>query len=115
MAFDGCGRRHRGTDQMRAATFALASFEVAVAGARTSFARSKLIGVHRQAHTATRLAPIKAGFLEDLIEAFFFGLQFDLPAARHDHRIDIAMKHDDLSPRPLPLANLRFARWYTNR
>ena len=87
--FHSGGRGHRWTDQVSSAAFALASFKVAVAGAGTAFTRSKLVWVHRQAHAAACLTPIEARLFEDLVEPFFFGLDFDLPAAWYHHRIDI--------------------------
>ena len=49
---------------MGAAAAALAAFEVAVAGARRPLAGRQLVGVHRQAHRAARLAPVGAGGAE---------------------------------------------------
>src|SRR5712691_6595965 len=37
MPGDGCGRSHDRADQVRAAVFALAAFEIAIAGAGTAF------------------------------------------------------------------------------
>ena len=74
---------------MRAAPFALAAFEVAVAGRGTALARRELVGIHCQAHAAARLTPLEARLSKDLIEAFGFGLLLDLAAAGHDHRADV--------------------------
>ena len=49
----------------------------------------ELVGVHRQAHAAAGLAPFEAGFVEDAVEPFGFGLLLHLPAAGHDHRVDV--------------------------
>ena len=53
-------------------------------------ARFELIGVHRKAHAAAGLAPLKPGFHEYLVEPFLFGLFFDQAAARDDHGADAA-------------------------
>ena len=70
--------------------FALPAFEVAVAGAGTTFARSQFVGIHRQAHAATSFAPIKTSFFEHFIQAFFFGMHFYFAATRYDHRVYFA-------------------------
>src|SRR4051794_25729273 len=88
MASDRSRGGHRRADQMGAAAFALPAFEVAVARARTTLTRRENVGIHAQAHAAASFAPVETGLLENAIEAFFFGLLFDLAAARHDHRID---------------------------
>ena len=59
-----CNRRrgrHRGRDQMRAATLALAAFKIAVRGRSTTLAGRELVGIHGQAHAAARLAPVETG------------------------------------------------------
>eukprot|EP00951_Prasinocladus_malaysianus_P040320 scaffold461954_cov20-Prasinocladus_malaysianus.AAC.1 len=43
----------------------LAALKVAIGRGGASLARLKLVGVHRQAHGAARLAPVKAGLNED--------------------------------------------------
>src|SRR5262249_3531770 len=83
----GC---HGGGDEVRAAAFALAAFEIAVAGAGTALAGLELVGIHRQAHAAAGFTPVEAGFFEDAIEAFLLGLLFHLAAAGNDHGIDRA-------------------------
>ena len=86
VAFDRRGRRHRRADQVGAAAGALAAFEVAVAGRGAALAGLEPVGVHRQAHRAAGLAPLEAGALEDLVEAFALGLLLHQPGARHHHR-----------------------------
>src|SRR5271163_2138201 len=71
---------------MCAATAALATFEVAVAGRRASFAGGKDVGVHTQAHAAAGLAPIEACGGKDLVEALFLSLGLDSLRARDNHR-----------------------------
>ena len=61
---------------MCAPTTALAAFEVAVAGGSTAFAGFQAVGIHGEAHGATRFAPFKTSGEEDFIEAFFFCLFF---------------------------------------
>src|SRR6476661_4450868 len=79
---------HSGGDEVGAAAFALATFEVAIAGAGAALARFELVGVHGQAHAAAGFAPFKAGFLEDAVESLGFGVAFHLTTAGDDHRVD---------------------------
>src|SRR4051812_14686719 len=67
VAGDGGGRRDRGGHGVGSATFALAAFEVAVAGARGAFARRQLVGVHGQAHRAAGLTPLESRRREDRV------------------------------------------------
>ena len=83
---------------------ALAAFEVAVRGRGAALARLQLVGVHRQAHAAARLAPLEAGGFEDLVQPLGLGLLFHLHRARHDHRVDIAV---DLLPSTISAAARR--------
>ena len=46
----------------------------------------KPVGVHRQAHAATRLAPLGAGLGEDAVQPLGLGLVPHLLASRHDQR-----------------------------
>src|SRR4051794_33168078 len=63
-----CGRGgHGGGDQVGAAPLSLSPFEVPVAGRSAALARLERVGVHAQAHAATRLAPFKACLREDLV------------------------------------------------
>src|SRR5262245_6464796 len=66
----GHGWRH----EVRPAPLALTAFEVAVAGAGATLARLQLVGIHRQAHAAAGLAPVKSCFLENLVEPLCFRL-----------------------------------------
>ena len=65
-----CGR-----DQVGAAALALPALEVAVGGGRGALPRRELVGVHAQAHRATRVPPFGAGRREDLVQALVHGLQ----------------------------------------
>src|SRR2546422_915618 len=68
-----CRRRER-RGQERPATLALAALEVAVRRADGHLAGRELIAVHRDAHRAARLAPVRAGGAEDLVEPLRLGL-----------------------------------------
>ncbi len=61
VAGDGRGRGDGRGDQVGSTAAALATFEVAVAGAGRALALRQLVGIHRQAHAAARLAPIGSG------------------------------------------------------
>src|SRR5215203_1888592 len=78
-------RRHRRTDEMRAAAGTLTAFEIAIGSRCATFARRQLIFVHAQAHRAPGLAPFEAGFDEDLVEAFLFRLPLHEARTRHHH------------------------------
>src|SRR5512141_285459 len=75
----GC-RSDRHRHQMRAATLALASLEVAVGRRRAALLRGELVGVHAQAHRTAGAAPLASGLLDDHVEALVLGLQ------AHPHR-----------------------------
>src|SRR4051812_23167720 len=66
-------RRHRRRDQMGAALKSLAAFKVAVRGGGAALFGRELVGIHRKAHRAARLAPFESGAHENLVEAFGFG------------------------------------------
>src|SRR5665213_1979206 len=74
MPRDRRSRRHGRRDQVCAAFVALPAFEVAVRGRGATLARLELVRVHGEAHRAARLAPVEAGGLENLVEAFGFRL-----------------------------------------
>ena len=80
--------RHRRRYQMGAPAAALTAFEIAVGGGGAAFARGQLVGIHRQAHGAARIAPFKAGFDKDLVQAFFLGLMLHQARARHHDGVD---------------------------
>src|SRR6266404_3882919 len=81
MAGDGGGGGHYRADEVRAAVFALAALEVAVAGAGAAFVGRQDVGVHADAHAAAGVAPLETGGAENLVEAFFFGLRLDAARA----------------------------------
>ena len=83
LAGDGGGGGGERAGQEGAPAFALAAFEVAVAGADRVLAGLELVAVHGDAHAAARFAPFGAGFFEDLVQTFGFRLAFDLLRARH--------------------------------
>src|SRR5262249_36932111 len=68
MARDGRRSRHRRRNEVRAASIALASFEVAVGSRGAAFAGLELVRIHGEAHRAPRLAPLKTGFDKNLVE-----------------------------------------------
>src|SRR5579862_6418440 len=80
-------RRHRRTDQVCAATLALTPFEVAIRGAGASLSRLEHVGIHREAHAASRLAPLEAGFSEYFVEPETFRLGLHFLRAWHHHRM----------------------------
>src|SRR5690349_7709388 len=86
MPGDRCRCGHCGTDQVGAAALALATLEIAVRRRCAALAGTEAIGVHPEAHGASRLAPLEAGVAKYAIEAFFFGLGLDDARARHDER-----------------------------
>src|SRR5829696_4290680 len=68
-----CRRRgHHRTHEMRASAATLTPFEVSITRRRTALARLQSIGVHAEAHRASRLAPFKTRFVENAIEPFAF-------------------------------------------
>src|SRR5271163_2128432 len=80
-------RRHRGTHEMSPAALALPPFEVAIRRAGASLARLQHVGIHREAHAASRLAPLEAGFPENFVESETFRISFDVLRSRHHHRM----------------------------
>ena len=50
-----------------------------------TFARRKHVGIHRQTHAATGLAPLHTRLAENLVEPFGLRLTLDQSAAGHDH------------------------------
>jgi len=81
----GCG--HYRADEMRAAVFALAALEIAVAGAGAAFVRWQDVGVHADAHAAASVAPLEAGGAENFVEPLFFGLRLDAAGAGDNQRL----------------------------
>src|SRR5262245_32169902 len=67
---------HRGRHKVSPALVTLAAFEIAVRSRGATLAGRKLVRVHRKAHRAPRLAPLKPGSFENLVEAFRFRLHF---------------------------------------
>ena len=86
----GGGGGHGGGDEVGAAVFALAAFEVAVAGAGAALAGFELVGVHGQTHAAAGFTPFETGVFEDAVEAFLLGFALHLAAAGDDHGVDRA-------------------------
>src|SRR3569623_3526581 len=87
---------------MGAALEALTALEVTVRGRSATLFRRQLVGIHRKAHRAARLAPLEAGLDEDLVEAFGFRLLLHETRARHHHGDEDAVEDepvDDLRGR----------------
>src|SRR5690348_1972550 len=87
MAFDGCGGGHQRTDQMGAAVFALAAFEIAIGCAGATLVRLQNIVVHADAHAATCIAPLESGSDKNFVEAFGFRLRFHAARTGNDERL----------------------------
>src|SRR6267378_3454195 len=93
MPGDGCGGGHDRADEVRAAVFALAAFEIAIAGAGAAFVRRQDVGVHPDAHAAAGVAPLETSGGEYFVEAFFFGLRLDAAGAGDNQRLLDAFCH----------------------
>src|SRR4030095_10419018 len=77
-------RDHRRThEQGAAAGTPLPPDEVTVRRRSGNFAAIQLVGIHRETHGATCLAPFESRFLEDLVQAFLFGKFFNLRRTRN--------------------------------
>ena len=74
VAGDGGGCGHDRADQVRAAVFALAAFEIAVGGAGGALVRRKHVGVHADAHAAACVAPFETCFGENFVAGLLFRL-----------------------------------------
>ena len=81
------GRGHDRADEVCAAVFALAAFEVAIAGAGAALVRRQDVRVHSDAHTAAGVAPLETGVAEDFVQSFFFRLGFDAAGTGDDQRL----------------------------
>jgi len=91
VAGDGGGGGHYGADEVGAAVFTLAAFEVAVGGAGAAFVGRKDVGIHGDAHAAAGVAPFESRVAKNFVEAFFFGLGFDAARAGDDQGLlDVA-------------------------
>src|SRR5258706_371224 len=82
-----CGRRQRRGEE-RPAALALATLEVAIRGGDRVLAGRQLVAVHRDAHRAAGLAPLRSGGPEDLVETLALGLSLHLVGAGDDHDPD---------------------------
>src|SRR5216684_2916808 len=87
MTGNGGGGGHDRADEVRAAVFALAALEIAIAGAGAALMRRQDVGVHADAHAAAGVAPLEAGSAENLVEPFFFSLRFDSARAGNNQRL----------------------------
>src|SRR5271157_237322 len=80
----GCG-----THEVSASFPALAAFEVAVAGGSAALLGREDVGIHPETHRASRLAPLRACFLENSIKSFALGGQFDRFGSRYHQHSDV--------------------------
>src|SRR5205085_5960467 len=85
-AADRGGGCYRNRDQVRATALALAALEVAVGRRSAALSGSELVGVHAEAHRASRPAPLGAGLGEDLVQALLHGLHPDPDRTRYDEQ-----------------------------
>ena len=79
-----CSCSHGRADQMGSPARTLTAFKIAVAGGCATFAGLQPVGIHGQAHGATRLTPFKTGGRKDLVQPFALGLLLDESRARHN-------------------------------
>src|SRR4029453_14287638 len=80
---------YRGRHKVSPALIALATFKIAVRSRGAALPRRKLIRIHRKAHRATWLAPLKPRSFENLVETPLFRLEFSQALSGHDHGIDV--------------------------
>src|SRR3954470_17993606 len=94
-AADGRGRGHRHRHEVGASPLALTALEVAVGRRRTPLAWLEGVGVHAQAHRAARAPPLRAGLLEDDVEALLLGLEPHADRAGYDEQAGVLV---DVAP-----------------
>ena len=83
--------RHCRRHEVRAALVTLTPFKIAVRRRCAALARLQLVGVHRKAHLAARLAPLETSGFENLVEAFRFRLHLHEAGAGDDLRVDVGI------------------------
>lgn len=88
MTGDCGGGGHGRRNEMRTALETLTALEITVRRGRTALARLQPVVIHGKTHRAARLAPVKTGSPENLVEAFRFRLLLDQARTRNDHGID---------------------------
>src|SRR6202165_4485781 len=79
---------HHRPHQMSAPAAPLPSFKIAVAGGSTALTRLQNIGIHSQAHRASRLTPLEAGIQKNPMQAFLLCCSLHGLRSRHHHRPD---------------------------
>src|SRR5215467_3296195 len=67
--------RHLRAHEVRPSASPLASFEIPVRSRSGTLARLQPVGVHREAHRATGLAPLEAGVAEHPVQPLLLGLR----------------------------------------
>mmetsp|Transcript_4527 Transcript_4527/g.10254 ORF Transcript_4527/g.10254 Transcript_4527/m.10254 type:complete len:233 (+) Transcript_4527:1022-1720(+) len=73
---------------MRPSSITLPSLKVTVGSGSTTFLRLELVGVHGEAHGASRFAPVESRGGQNFVESLLLGLVLDQTGARHDHGVD---------------------------
>ena len=89
--------------------------EVAVARAHGVLAGAELVAVHRDAHRASRLAPLGAGLAEDGVEPLGLGLPLHALRAGHDERPDRRARPCAHESRRAAPEGRRCGHWCTSR
>src|SRR5207249_11838531 len=87
----GCG--HDRANEMRAAVLALATLEIAIAGAGAPLVGRQNVRVHADAHAAARVAPFETCRGENLVEALFFRLRLDAARTGDNQRLLDVFRH----------------------
>src|ERR1017187_4667034 len=85
MPFNRGGGRHHRADQMRASAAALAPFEISIAGGGATLAGLQDVGIHAEAHRASRFTPLKTGIDENAVQAFLLRRALDVLRTGHNH------------------------------
>src|SRR3546814_9281043 len=74
---------------MRASSASLAVLEIAIRGRGAAFAGPEPVGIHPDTHRTAGFAPVEPCGVQRIGDALIFGLSFDQPRSRHDHRLDV--------------------------
>src|SRR3546814_8992349 len=82
---------------MRASSASLAVLEIAIRGRGAAFAGPEPVGIHPDAHRTAGFAPVEPCGVQRIGDALIFGLSFDQPRSRHDHRLDVRRSEEHTS------------------
>src|SRR5450756_1515304 len=85
MPRDACRGCHGGTDEVSAASRALPAFEISIGRRSAALSGRELVVIHAETHRAAGFAPLKAGFLEYLVQPFAFRLRLHQSGTGYDH------------------------------